>query len=116
MVMEPMQGKLASSQFDFGYTEQFCIPGVISVFFSSCDKVVWDCLVFNQANRGSLRVSLVKRNCSGHSAGKAGLISRRGERLRGFLELRREPGVYSRVMAGMSIRNWSLFSEVRTPV
>ena len=30
--MEPMQGKLASSQFDFGYTEQFCIPGVTSVF------------------------------------------------------------------------------------
>ena len=27
MVMEPMQGKLASSQIDFGYTEQFCIPG-----------------------------------------------------------------------------------------
>ena len=34
VVMEPMQGKLASSQFDFGYTEQFCIPGVTSVFFS----------------------------------------------------------------------------------
>ena len=32
MVMEPMQGKLASSQFYFGYTEQFCIPGVSSVF------------------------------------------------------------------------------------
>ena len=31
--------KLASSQFDFGYTEQFCIPGVTSVFFSSCDSV-----------------------------------------------------------------------------
>ena len=28
LVMEPMQGKLASSEFDFGYTEQFCIPGV----------------------------------------------------------------------------------------
>ena len=27
MVMESMQGKLASFQFDFGYTEQFCIPG-----------------------------------------------------------------------------------------
>ena len=40
MVMEPMQGKLASSQFDFGYTEQFCILGVTSVFFSSCDSVV----------------------------------------------------------------------------
>ena len=56
VVMEPMQGKLASSQFDIGYTEQFCIPGVTSVFFSSCDSVVGDSLEFNQANRGSLRV------------------------------------------------------------
>ena len=55
-VMEPMQGKVAPSQFDFGYTEQFCIPGVTSVFFSSCDSVVGDSLEFNQANRGSLRV------------------------------------------------------------
>ena len=55
VVMEPMQGKLASSQCDFGYTEQFCIPGVTSVFFSSCDSVVGDALEFNQANRGSLR-------------------------------------------------------------
>ena len=52
MVMEPMQGKLASSKCDFGYTEQFCIPGVTSVFFSSCDSVVGDSLEFNQANRG----------------------------------------------------------------
>ena len=56
MVMEPMQWKLASSQFDFGYTEQCCIPGVTSVFFSSCDSVVGDSLDINQANRGSLRV------------------------------------------------------------
>ena len=56
VVMEPMQGKLASSQFDFGYTEQFCIPGVTSVFFSSCDSLVGDTLEFSQANRGSLRV------------------------------------------------------------
>ena len=48
MVMEAMQGKLASFQFDFGYTEQFCIPGVTSVFFSSCDSVVGDSLEFNQ--------------------------------------------------------------------
>ena len=54
--MDPMQGKLSSSQFDFGYTEKFCIPGVTSVFFSSCDSVVGDSLEFNQANRGSLRV------------------------------------------------------------
>ena len=56
VVMEPTQGKLASSQFDFGYTEQFCIPGVTSVFFSSCDCVAGDSLAFNEANRGSLRV------------------------------------------------------------
>ena len=116
MVIEPMQGKLASSQFDFGYTEQFCIPGVTSVFFSSCDSVVGDSLEFTLANTGSLRVYLGKRNCSGHNAGESGLISQRGESLMGFLELRQEPGLCSRVTAGMSIRNWSLFSEVRTPV
>ena len=27
VVMEPMQGQLASSQFDFGYTEQFAFLG-----------------------------------------------------------------------------------------
>ena len=86
------------------------------MFFSSCDSVVGDSLEFNQANRGSLRVGLGKRNCSGHSAGESGLISLRGESLMGFLELRQEHGVYSRVTAGMSIGNWSLFIEVRTPV
>ena len=93
MVMEPVQGKLASSQFDFGYTEQFCIPGVTSVFFPSCDSVVGDSLEFNQANRVSFRVCLGKVNCSGHSAGDSALISQRGESLMGFLELRQEPGV-----------------------
>ena len=55
MVMETMQGKLASSKFDLGCTELFCIAEVTSVFFSSCDSVVGDSLEFNQANRGSLR-------------------------------------------------------------
>ena len=116
MVMEPMQGKLASYQLDFGYNEQFCIPGLTSVFFSSCDSVVGDSLRFNQANRDSLRVSLGKHNCSGHCAVESGLISQIGGSLMGFLELWLEPVVYSRVTAGMSIQNWSLFSEVRTPV
>ena len=114
--MEPMQGKLASSQFDFGYTEQICIPGVTLVFFSYCDSVVGDSLEFNQANRGSLPVCLGKRYCSGDNAGKSSLISRRGEILMGFLELRQAPGVYSRVTTGMPILNGSLFSEVRTLV
>ena len=56
MVMEPMQGKLASSQFDLGHTDLFCVPEVTSVFFSSCDSVVGNSLEFNQANRVSLCV------------------------------------------------------------
>ena len=55
MVMEPMQGKLASSQFDLGHTDLFCIPEVTSVF-SSCDSVLGDSLEFSHANRGSLCV------------------------------------------------------------
>ena len=40
-------------------------------------------------------------------------MSQEGESLMGFLELRQDPGVYSRVTARMSIRNSSLFIEVR---
>ena len=47
--MEPMQGKLASTQFDLGHTNQFCFPEVTSVFFSSCHCVFGDSLEFNQA-------------------------------------------------------------------
>ena len=50
MVMEPVQGKLASSQFDLGHTDLLCIPEVTSVLFSSCDSVFGDSLEFNQAN------------------------------------------------------------------
>ena len=50
MVMERMQGIMASSQFDLGHTDLFCVPEVTSVFFSSCDCVVGDSLEFNQSN------------------------------------------------------------------
>ena len=56
MVIEQMQGKLASCQFDLGHTDLFCVPEVTSVFFSSCDSVVGDSLEFNQANPGSICV------------------------------------------------------------
>ena len=56
MVMEPMQGKLGSSQFDLVHSDLFCVSGVTLVLFSSCDSVVGDSLEFNQANRGSLCV------------------------------------------------------------
>ena len=54
--METMKGQWASSRVDLGYTELFCIPEVTSVFFSSCDSVLGDSLVFCQANRDSLGV------------------------------------------------------------
>ena len=116
MVMEPMQGKLASSQFDLGHTDIFCIPEVTSVFISSCHSVFGDSLEFNQGNRGSLCVYLGKHNCSACNAGESGLISWRGGSLMGFLELRQARVVYSRVTTGKPILNGSLFSEVRTLV
>ena len=33
-----------------------------------------------------------------------------------FLELRREPGVHSRVSAGVAINNFCFFSDIRTPL
>ena len=56
MAMDSMKGKCASSFVDLRYTNQFSIPEVTSVFFSSFDSLVGDSLEFNQANRGSLCV------------------------------------------------------------
>ena len=114
--MDSMKGKCASSWVVLGYTNQFCVPEVTSVFFSSCDCLVGDSLEFNQGNRGSLCVWLGNRNCSACNAGESGLNSWRGGSLMGFLELRQARGVYSRVTTGMPILNGSLFSEIRTLV
>ena len=56
MSMEPMQGKYNSSSVDLGYTNLFCFPVVTSVFFSSSDSVLGDCLEFHHGNQVSLRV------------------------------------------------------------
>ena len=56
IAMEQMRGKWASSCVDFGYTELFCLPEVISVLISSCDSILGDSLVFHQENRGSLYI------------------------------------------------------------
>ena len=114
--MYSMKGKCASSWVDLRYTNQFFVPEVTSVFFSSCHSLVVDSLEFNQANRGSWCVWLGKRNCSACNAGESGLISWRGGSLLGFLEFRQARGVYSRVTTGMPILNGSLFTEVRTLV
>ena len=86
------------------------------MFISSCDNLVGDSLEYNQANRGSLCVSLGKQNCSACNAGDSGLISWRGGSLMGFLELRQARGIYFRDKTGMPILNGSLFSEVKTLV
>ena len=83
--------------------------------------ILWQCcwgLSGVQSSKSKLLTFfwLGKINCSGHNARESGLISQRGESLMGILELWQEPGIYSRVTVVMSIRNWSLFSEVRTPV
>ena len=54
--MDSMKGICASSCVDLGYSNQFCVPEVTSVFFLSGDSLVGDSLEFNQANRGSLCV------------------------------------------------------------
>ena len=51
--MDSMKVKCDSSCFYLGYTNQFCVPEVTSVLFSSCDSLVGYSLEFNQANRGS---------------------------------------------------------------
>ena len=53
MAMDSMKGKCASSWFDLGYTNLFCILEVTSVFFYCCDSVLGDSLHFHQGNRGS---------------------------------------------------------------
>ena len=116
MAMDSMKGKCASSWVDLGDTNLFCIPEVTSVFFSCCVSFPGDSLQFNQGNRGSLSLWFGTRNSSARNVGESGLFMRRGGILMRFLELRQEPGVYSRVTAGTSIRNWSLFSEITTPV
>ena len=111
--MEPMQGKLASSQFDFVYTEQFCIPGETSVFFSSCDSGVgalWSSIKQIEAPyvsdwENAIALDTMQRNrSSSRREGKVSWV---------FLELWQKPGVYSRGTAGMSIRNSSLLIEIR---
>ena len=99
VVMEPMKGKLASSQFDFGYTVQFCIPEVTSVYFSSCDSVLWTLwssikqieapYVFDWENTIALDTMQVNRD-SCHREGKLSCVfSSCGRNLGYILELRR---------------------------
>ena len=82
------------------------------MFFSSCDRVVGYSGV--QSSNSRLLTCLIGKTqllwtqCRGIGPQLEGV-----ESLLGFLVLWQEPGVYSRVTAGMSIRNSSVFIEVR---
>ena len=97
MVIEPMQGKLASSQFDLLHTDLFCVPEVTSVFFSSFDSVVGDSLVFNQANLRLLMCLI----------GKTQLLCMQCRVIRPHLVARKKSHGFSRVVAG----TWGIFSS-----
>ena len=56
------------------------------------------------------------RNSSALSAGESRLIFQRAGSLMGFLELQREARVCSRVTAEEVIKNFCLFSNLRTPI
>ena len=116
VAMQPVQGKRTSSWVDLRYTNLFCIPQVTSVFCSFCDSVLGNSLEFHQRNRGSLCIWVGTRNSTACNTGESGFLLQRGGSLISFLELRQAPGVYSRVTAGMAIRNSGFFSEVSTPV
>ena len=105
--MEPMKGKWASSRVDLGYTEQFCIPEV-----HQCSSR------FVTVFLGTLWCSIKKIEAPYVFDWEYGisLHAMRGGCLIRFPELLHEPVVYSRVIAGMAIRNSTLFSELRTPV
>ena len=111
-----VQGNQASSRVDLGYTELFLIPSVTSV---SCRLLA--------VLLGNLWISIKQIKVPYVFNGEYGIAlhatqeSRASSRGEGefswfFFELLLEPGVYTRVSAGMAIQNLCLFSNVRTPV
>ena len=69
-----------------------------------------------QANQGSLRVWWGTWYYSACNAGESSIISWWMGSLIFFLELWREPWVYSRVTVGMILQSSCLFSDIKTPV
>ena len=101
--MEPMQGKWASPRVDLGFIEQFFIPDVTSVFFSSCDSFLRALLssikqieapyMFDWEYGSPLR-TMQGDLASSNGEGEASWFSRVGGQ---------KPGLHSRVMARMAI-------------
>ena len=113
--MEPMKGKWASSRFDLGYTELFCIPEV-----HQCSSR------FVTVSLGTLWCSIKKIDVpymfdweygiALHAMqGNRASFPSEGDVSYDFSSCSKTWGIYMRVTAGMAIRNSILFIEDRTP-
>ena len=115
MPLESKAGNQLSYRVDFWYTEIFVVA-VTSWSLYTCECVLAHTLEFRQETEDSNPVSVGTWNCSVRIARGSGLISRQGKSLMVFLGLRREPGIYSRVMAGIVLQKLCMFSDISTPV
>ena len=94
--MDSMKGKCASSGVDLGYTNQFCVPEVTSVFFSSCDSLVGDSSV--QSSKSRILMCLI---------GNTHLLCMQCRGIGPHLVARGKSHGFSRVAAG----TWGIFSS-----
>ena len=114
--MEPMKGKCASSRFDLGYTELFCIPEVhrcssrfVTVFLGTlwCPmKKIEAPYMYDWENGIALHAM----------QGNRASFPSEGDVSYDFSTCGRNLGYIPLVTAGMAIRNSTLFNEVRNPV
>ena len=105
-----MQGNSSSFQVDFGYTELFHIPVLTTVSFKPIEGFLGDlCSSFKQIKLLTCLIGNKALLCT--NAGELGLISQRGGSFMVFLKLRWEPGVHSRVTAGVAINNFCFFQR-----
>ena len=113
--MEPMKGRWASSQFDLEYTKLFCIPEVhqcsshfVTVFLGT----LWCSIKKIEAPyMFDWEYGIALHAMQGNRAS----FSSDGDVSYDFSSCSKHLGVYTRVRAGMAIRNSTLFSEVKTP-
>ena len=116
MPLESKAGNQLSCPVHLLYPELFFLVAVTSWTLYTCECVLADTLEFHQETDDSIPVRVGTWNCSVRIARGSGLISRQGKSLMVFLGLRREPGIYSRVMAGIVLQKLCMFSDIRTPV
>ena len=114
--MEQMRGKWASSCIDFGYTDLFCISELTSEFFSSCDSVLGDSLVFCQENEalnvfnGEYDIALHEMQGNQASSLGEGYVSW------DFSSCGRNVVYIFELQRGWPLETSTLFSEVNTPL